>query len=247
MTGPARAVIVTGASRGLGATIARRLAAQGWVVAVNFSSDASGAGRVVDDIIRAGGSALACRADVTDETAVGDLVERVRSELGPVVGLVANATGPQPMRAIPDLSWQDYLDQLIFFVKSPTLLLQAALPDMREHHHGRVVLIGSDMVDRAKAGWSAYSAAKAAQIGLVRVWARELGPQGITVNLVAPGWIPVERHEGADTRAYLADVPLGRLGTPEDIAEMVGFLCSEQAGFVTAQRITVNGAHTIGH
>ena len=116
---------------------------------------------------------------------------------------------------------------------------------MREHGFGRLVLIGSDMVDRVEPGWSAYSAAKAAEAELVRIWARELGPHGITVNLVAPGWIPVERHEGADTSAYVAEVPLGRIGRPEDIAGAVAYVASEDAGFVTAQLITVNGGHTI--
>ncbi len=163
-----------------------------------------------------------------------------------MLAVVANATGPQPPIAVEELTWQAYLDQLMFFVLSPTLLVQAALPAMKEYRHGRVIMIGSDMVDRAKPLWSAYSAAKAAQAGLTKVWARELGPHGITVNLVAPGFIPVERHEGADTESYRSEVPLGRMGTPDDIAGMVGYLASDPAGFVTGQRITVNGAHTLG-
>lgn len=240
-----RVALITGASRGLGAVIARRLAVDGWTVAVNYRAGADNAERVVADIRRAGGSAAAYAADVTDEAAVTDLVGRVSADLGPVLAVVANATGPQPVTELKRLTWQDHLDQLIFFVKSPTLLTQAALPAMREHRFGRVVLIGSDMVDRAMPGWSAYSAAKAAEAELVKIWARELGPYGITVNLVAPGWIPVERHDGADTTAYLAEVPLGRIGTPEDIAGAVAYLTGDTAGFVTAQRITVNGGHTI--
>lgn len=240
-----RVALVTGASRGLGAVIARHLAGAGWSVAVNYRSDADGAGRVVDDIRRAGGVAAGYAADVTDEDAVAELMARAGRELGPVLGVVANATGPQPIVPLDRLSWQDYLDQLVFFVKSPTLLVQAVLPAMRAHAFGRVILIGSDMVDRAKAGWSAYACAKAAEAELVKIWARELGPDGVTVNLVAPGWIPVERHAGADTSAYLAEVPLGRVGTPDDIASMVSYLASDEAGFVTAQRISVNGGHTI--
>lgn len=225
--------------------IARRLATAGWSVAVNYRSDAEGAARVVDDIRRSGGTAAAYGADVTDEDAVADLVARVGQELGPVLGLVANATGPQPIVPLDRLTWQDHLDQLVFFVKSPTLLVQAALPTMRTQSFGRVILIGSDMVDRAEPGWSAYAGAKAAEAELVKIWARELGPDGVTVNLVAPGWIPVERHAGADTTAYLTGVPLGRVGTPDDIASMVSYLASDEAGFVTAQRISVNGGHTL--
>ena len=242
---PARVVLVTGASRGLGAVIARRLAGDGWTVAVNYRSDADRAERVVDDIRGAGGAAAAYPADVTDEAAVEELVDRVGSELGPVLGMVANATGPQPNALLEELTWPAYLDQFRFFVKSPTLLAQAVLPAMKAQRFGRLILIGSDMVDRAKPGSSAYAAAKAAEAELVKIWARELGPHRITVNLVAPGWIPVERHVGADTSAYRADVPLGRMGTPDDIAALVAYLASDAAGFVTAQRISVNGGHTI--
>lgn len=240
--------LVTGASRGLGATIARRLAADGWPVAVNYRSGADLADGVVADIRRASGTADAFAADVTDEASVADLMDRVTDRLGPVTVLVANATGPQPAVPVESLDWQDHLDQLRFFVKSPTLLVRAALPGMARLGFGRVIQIGSDMFERALPGMSAYVAAKGAQLGLTRSWARELGPAGITVNLVAPGWIPVERHAGTpyeDLARYRADVPLGRLGTPDDVAAAVSYLASGEAGFVTGQRITVNGGHTI--
>ncbi|MGW4797979.1 SDR family oxidoreductase [Nonomuraea sp. NPDC004297] len=236
--------LVTGASRGLGAVIARRLAADGLAVAVNYRSDRDGAERVVDAVRTAGGVAEAFAADVTDEPAVESLVAAVTGRLGPVGVLVANATGPQPSAGVADLTWQAHLDQLTFFVKSPTLLVRAVLPGMRERGGGRVVQIGSDIVDRRPAGTSAYTAAKAAQHSLTEVWARELGPYGITVNVVAPGWIPVERHAGVDESGYRAEVPLGRMGTPEDVAAAVSYLASEGGAFVTGQRITVNGGHT---
>jgi 3-oxoacyl-[acyl-carrier protein] reductase len=119
---------------------------------------------------------------------------------------------------------------------------------MKAQRSGRVIQIGSDIFERALPGISAYVAAKGAQLGLTRSWARELGPFGITVNLVAPGWIPVERHANAsadDLGDYLADVPLGRIGKPDDIAAAVSFLASDGAGFVTGERITINGGHTI--
>ncbi|MDG6106772.1 SDR family oxidoreductase [Dactylosporangium aurantiacum] len=241
-------VLVTGASRGLGAAIARTLAGSGWAVAVNYRHGAGAAAAVVADIRAAGGTAEAFEADVTDEVGVETLVAAVGDRLGPVTALVANATGPQPEVAVEDLTWDDHLGQLLFFVKSPTLLVRAALPAMRAAGSGRVVLIGSDMLDRALPGWSAYVAAKAAQVGLVRTWARELGPHGVTVNAVAPGWIPVERHAGVPADAveqYTADVPLGRIGRPGDVAEAVRWLLSDAASFVTGERITVNGGHTI--
>ncbi|GAA4961975.1 3-oxoacyl-[acyl-carrier protein] reductase [Nonomuraea thailandensis] len=236
--------LVTGASRGLGAAVARRLAADGLAVAVNYRSDRAGAEQVAGSIRAAGGVAEAFAADITDESAVEGLVAAVADRLGPVGVLVANATGPQPAAGVEELTWQAHLDQLTFFVKSPTLLVQAVLPGMRERGGGRVIQIGSDIVDRKLPETSAYTAAKAAQHALTEVWARELGPYGITVNVVAPGWIPVERHEGLDESAYREEVPLGRMGMPEDVAAAVSYLASEGGAFVTGQRVTVNGGHT---
>ncbi|MFI9595244.1 SDR family oxidoreductase [Nonomuraea sp. NPDC052265] len=206
--------------RGLGAVIARRLAADGLAVAVNYRSDRAGAEKVVAEIQAEGGAAEAFAGDVTDEGQTADLVARAATRLGPSEVLVVNATGPQPPVAVEELTWQDHLDQLLFFVKSPTLLVQAVLP-----------------------GMSAYIAAKAAQHAMTQTWARELGPYGITVNVVAPGWIPVERHAGVDEADYLAEVPLGRMGTPADVAATVSFLASDGGAFVTGQRVTVNGGH----
>ena len=144
------------------------------------------------------------------------LVSRATDQLGSIEVLVVNATGPQPVVPLEELSWQDHLDQLLFFVKSPTLLVQAVLPGMKERGRGRIVQIGSDIFERAVPGMSAYVAAKGAQLGLTRSWARELGPFGITVNYVAPGWIPVERHADSladGLRRYRDQVPLGRMGS----------------------------------
>jgi NAD(P)-dependent dehydrogenase (short-subunit alcohol dehydrogenase family) len=245
--------LVTGASHGLGAFIARRLGRDGWPVGVNYPPAADGertrALAVVADIRAAGGTAEAVAADVTDEEQVRALVAQTAAALGPVDVLVVNATGPQPATALEDLTWRAHLDQLEFFVKSPTLLVQAVLPHMKQRGSGRIVQIGSDMPERAVPGSSAYAAAKAAQLSLTRVWARELGPHGITVNLVAPGWIPVERHAGSTARerdGYLAGVPLGRFGAPEDIAAAVSYLASDAARFVTGARLPVNGGEVFG-
>jgi NAD(P)-dependent dehydrogenase (short-subunit alcohol dehydrogenase family) len=241
-------VLVTGASRGLGADIARRLAVDGWPVAVNYLPDRADAELVVAGIVADGGRAVAVRADITDEAAVAGLVRAVEAELGPIRVLIPNATGPQPMLDAVDVTWQDHLDQLTFFVKSPTLLMQAALPGMIRLGGGRIIQIGSDVFERSAHGMSAYSAAKSAQFSLTHSWARELGPLGITVNVVAPGWIPVERHAAVDPQSvenYRRAVPLGRMGTPAEVADVVAFLASEGARFINGERITVNGGHTI--
>jgi 3-oxoacyl-[acyl-carrier protein] reductase len=242
---PTGVALVSGASRGLGAAIAGRMAADGWAVAVNYHRGHAAAEAVVEVIRQAGGVADLFAADVTDEQSVNHLFEEVARTLGPVTAVVANATGPHPEVALTDLTWQTHLDQLEFFVKSPTLLVQAALPTMQATGDGRVILIGSDLADRAAPLTSAYAAAKNAQVGLTKVWAKELGPYGITVNLVQPGWIPVERHHGTDTATYVAEVPLRRMGTPDDVAATVAHLASRAGGFITGQRITINGGHVM--
>jgi 3-oxoacyl-[acyl-carrier protein] reductase len=183
-------------------------------------------------------------ADVTDAAEVAELVAAVTARLGPIEVLVLNATGPQPENPFDDVMWEDHLAQLDFFVKSPVLLARRVVPGMRSGKFGRIIHIDSEVADRPPPGRSAYATAKAAQIGLMRSWARELGPFGITVNCVAPGFIPVERHASvsADIRAaYLATVPVGRMGTPDDIAYAVSFLASDAAGFVTGQRLVIDG------
>jgi 3-oxoacyl-[acyl-carrier protein] reductase len=242
-----RVALVTGSSRGLGAVIARRLAEDGFAVAVN--SHGVGASDVVTAIRDAGGVADGFPADVTDEGQVGTLVAEVVRRLGPVDVLVLNATGPQPTAPLAEVGWAEYLAQLDFFVKSPVLLLNAVLPSMRANAFGRIVQIDSEVAHRPTPGMSAYATAKNAQIGLTLSWARELAGDGITVNAVAPGFIPVERH-AAETHesitAYRATVPMGKLGVPADIAHAVSFFASAGAGFVTGQRLVVDGGRHLG-
>jgi 3-oxoacyl-[acyl-carrier protein] reductase len=245
-----RVALVTGSSRGLGAAIARRLARDGFAVAVNGLHD-DGLAREVGRAIREdGGVAEVFSADVTDEEQVGRLVPAITGRLGPVDVLVLNATGPQPEAPVTEVGWSDHLAQLGFFVKSPVLLGRAVIPGMRARRYGRIVHIDSEVAHRPPPGRSAYAAAKNAQIGLTLSWARELAPSGITVNTVAPGFVPVGRHAdvpGEAIDAYLASVPAGRMGTPGDIAHAVSFLASDGAGFVTGQRIVVDGGRSLGN
>jgi 3-oxoacyl-[acyl-carrier protein] reductase len=232
----------------LGRAIARRLAADGCAVAVNGLHDRAQALEVAESIREDGGTAEDFPGDVTDQGAVPRLVGAVEGSLGPVDVLVLNATGPQPEATLDEVGWDDHVDQLDFFVKSPVLLGRAVIPGMQSRRFGRIVHIDSEVADRPPPGRSAYATAKNAQIGLTRSWARELAPFGITVNAVAPGFIPVERHADVseDIRAaYLASVPAGRWGTPEDIAHVVSFLASNGAGFVTGQRIVVDGGRSL--
>ena len=243
-----RVALVTGSSRGLGSAIARRLARDGLSVAVSgLVGDAEGTS-VAEEICRNGGVAEAFLADVTDETAVDELVDGIVAALGPIDVLVVNATGPQPEAPLEEVSWEDHLAQLAFFVKSAIVIGRAVLVGMRASGSGRIVHVDSEVVDLPPPDRSAYVTAKSAQVGLMRSWARELAPLGITVNSVAPGFIPVERHADVAPEimgAYLGSVPAGRIGRPEDIAHAVSFFVSEEAGFVTGQRLVVDGGRRL--
>jgi 3-oxoacyl-[acyl-carrier protein] reductase len=244
-----RVALVTGSSRGLGAEIARRLARDGFAVAVNGRPGDDGMAAVARAIQGDGGIAQGFGADVTAEDQVNSLVTAITSTFGPIDVLVLNATGPQPEAPVTEVGWADHAAQLDFFVKSPVLLGRAVLPGMQARRYGRIVNIDSEVAHRPPPGRSAYAAAKNAQIGLTLSWARELGPFGITVNTVAPGFVPVERHSDVPQevrQAYLASVPAGRMGTPGDIAHAVSFLASDGAGFVTGQRIVVDGGRSLG-
>lgn len=240
--------LVTGSSRGLGRVIARRLARDGFAVAVNGLHDDAELKTSAEGILAEGGRAAAFAADVTDRRQVGELIDGVTAVLGPIGVLVVNATGPQPDAPLSQVDWPDHLAQLDFFVRSPVLLGHAVLPGMRARGYGRIVHLDSEVADHPPVDRSAYVTAKSAQVGLVRAWARELAPDGITVNTVAPGFIPVERHAevpAAEREEYRATVPAGRLGTPDDVAAAVSFFASEEAGFVTGQRLFVDGGRAL--
>ena len=244
-----KVALVTGASRGLGASIASSLGDRGAKVAVNTFGSPEKAEAVAEAIKASGGEAEVFKADVRDEGQVGRMVEEIRTKLGPVDILVCNATGPQPFVTIENLTWRDCLDQLEFFVKSPLLLAKAIVPGMKARRSGRIIQIGSEVFEKGVPQFSNYVSAKGAQLGLTRSWANELAEWQITVNLVAPGWIPTERHADdsqAAKDAYAAGVPMKRMGQAEDIGEAVAFLASDGARFITGQRISVNGGNTVG-
>ena len=244
-----RVALVTGASRGLGRAIAEGLGARGAKVAVNYFGSADLARQAVEAINAGGGTAAAFQADVRDDAQVARTVADIQRTLGgPIDIAVFNATGPQPFLTLEELSWRAMLDQLEFFVKSPMLFTQAIVPGMKARRYGRIINIGSEVFEKGVPKFSNYVAAKGAQLGLTRSWAMELAEFGITVNLVAPGWIPTERHTSdsqESKEAYAAGVPMKRMGVPRDIAEAVAFLASDAANFITGQKISVNGGHTL--
>jgi 3-oxoacyl-[acyl-carrier protein] reductase len=243
-----RTALVTGASTGLGKAIALELGRRGARVALNYANDVERAEAAFAELEAAGARGLLVRADATDEEGVARMVDETRSALGPIDILVPNATCAQPQRPIEEYDWAFYQSMLDFFVKSPYLLARACLPHMKEQRFGRIVNIGSEVYDLGRPNFSAYVAAKGGQRGWTRSMATELAPWGITVNMVSPGWIPVERHAQDPQElkdAYLATIPLGRWGVPHDIAEAVAFLAGDGAAFVTGQTLVVNGGVTV--
>src|SRR5947209_2797041 len=239
--------VVTGSSTGLGKAIALALGRAGAKVAVNYFNNPARAERAFAEFKEARIESALVRADVITEEGVDRLFREAEDKLGRPDVLVVNATPDQPLRPIEEYDWAFYQTMLDFFVKSPFLLTRRGLPHMKAKRWGRIVNITSEVFQRGVAPFSAYVAAKGGQVGWSRSVSRELAPFGITVNMVAPGWIPVERHakdpqEAKD--AYLAEIPAGRWGTPEDVASAVLFFASEEASFITGQSLSVNGGLT---
>jgi 3-oxoacyl-[acyl-carrier protein] reductase len=242
-----RVALVTGSTTGLGKATAGCLGRAGAKVAVNYAHAAGRAAEAVAELRAEGVEAELFRADVTSEAEIDGMVTAIEESLGPIDIVVVNATPAQPLKPIEDYDWDFYQQMLDFFVKSPYLLARRLLPGMKARRHGRLINITSEVFHLGVAPFSAYVAAKGGQTGWSRSMCHELAPFGITVNMIAPGWIPVERHESdpqADKDAYLASVPLGRWGRPEEVGWAAVYLASTEAAFVTGQTIAVNGGKT---
>jgi 3-oxoacyl-[acyl-carrier protein] reductase len=242
-----RVALVTGSSKGLGKAIAMTLGAAGAKVVINYANSREKAEATFAEYSSRGYEGCLIRADVSDADGVSALCRQVVERFGGVDILVINATPEQPQLPIEEYTWDHYQRMIDFFIKSPFLLTKACVPYMKRRHWGRIVNIGSEVFQRGVGNFSAYVSAKGGQAGFTRSMATELAPFGITVNLVAPGWIPVERHEKDPKTvkdAYRALIPAGRWGVPQDVADSVLYLVSEEASFITGQSLCVNGGMT---
>jgi 3-oxoacyl-[acyl-carrier protein] reductase len=243
-----RVAIVTGAARGIGAAIAHRLAADGLSVGV-VDLDEQGSRRTAKEIIENGGRAIPIGADVADERAANDAVQRTAAELGPVAVLI-NSAGIIRDNLIFRMSATDWDSVMDVHLRGAFLMTRAAQTHMTQAKWGRIVNISSTSA-LGNRGQANYATAKAGLIGFTKTLALELGKFGVTANAIAPGFVETDMTMASAARQGLdyedwkltvaQDIPLGRIGTPEDIAAVASFLCREEAGYVSGQVIFVNG------
>ena len=243
-----RVAIVTGAARGIGAAIAHRLAADGMSVGV-VDLDEQGSERTAKEIVENGGRAIPIGADVADERAASDAVQRTAAELGPVAVLI-NSAGIIRDNLIFKMSATDWDSVIDVHLRGAFMMTRAAQTHMTQAKWGRIVNISSTSA-LGNRGQANYATAKAGLIGFTKTLALELGKFGVTANAIAPGFVETDMTMATAARQGLdyedwkltvaRDIPLGRIGTPEDIAAVASFLCREETGYVSGQVIFVNG------
>jgi 3-oxoacyl-[acyl-carrier protein] reductase len=240
--------IVTGAARGIGAAIAHRLAADGISIGV-VDLDEQGSRSTAKEIIENGGRAVPIGADVADEKAAGYAVQQTVAELGPVTILI-NSAGIIRDNLIFRMSASDWDSVMDVHLRGAFLMTRAAQTHMTQARWGRIINISSTSA-LGNRGQANYAAAKAGLIGFTKTLALELGKFGVTANAIAPGYVETDMTHASAARqgldfeewklAAAREIPLGRIGKPEDVAAVASFLCREEAGYVSGQVIYVNG------
>ena len=239
---------ITGASRGIGRAAARRLAEEGWAVGLNCLASRPAAEALAAELRAKGLSAAVTQADTADEGALTAAIRQAEEALGGPVSLLVNCAGIARQCLFQDMDDQEWQRMFAVNVGGPVHAIRAVLPGMLREKAGCIVNISSIWGLRGASCEVAYAATKAAVIGLTRSLAAELGPSGIRVNCVAPGVIATDMTAslGEETLGQLAEeTPLGRLGTPEDVANAIAFLADDRSAFLTGQVLTADGGFTL--
>ena len=239
--------VITGAGKGIGRAIALRLAKDGYKIAVCYNNSRSAAKKTAADIISAGGTARAYELDITDSRNVNSVIADIENAFGEIAVLVNNAGIAEQslFTDITDEMWHKMIDTNL---GGAFCCSRAVLPFMIHRKRGKIINIASIWGETGGSCEVHYSAAKAGVIGMTKALAKEVGPSGITVNCVSPGVVLTDMtsHFDEDTMNTLKDeTPLGRIGTPEDIAGAVSFLASSEADFITGQDLAINGGMNI--
>ena len=238
-----KVALVTGGTRGIGLGISRALAAEGFDLALNGIRGEQEVQEVLDELAGTGSEVIYCRGNLADPDERISIWMQALKQFGRINLLVNNAgiTRDQILMRMKDEDWDIILETNL---RSVFRLSKACLRGMMKARGGRIISIASVVGSMGNAGQSNYAAAKAGMMGFSRSLAREIGSRGITVNVVAPGFIDTDMTRGLDEQqrgALLRDIPLQRLGAPGDIAAAVLFLASEQGGYITGQTLHVNG------
>jgi 3-oxoacyl-[acyl-carrier protein] reductase len=239
-----RVALVTGGNRGIGKAIALELADRGAAVAVQYFSDVARADEVIEAIKERGGIGLAVQADVRKRDDVDAMIDFCQGNLGAIDILINGARQIGAKKPFLELQWSDYEPQIETIVQGAFNCCQAVLPAMMEKKHGRVINLLSAVLVEPDWRWHTYAAAKGALFYFSRNLAAEMGPHGITVNMVSPGFVPTDRtspHNADYRENYLKLTPVGRLGRPEEIAKAVAFLAGDDAAFITGANVPVVG------
>jgi 3-oxoacyl-[acyl-carrier protein] reductase len=239
-----KVALVTGAGRGIGAATAKALAAHGARVAINYLCGQETADDVLKEVRQQGGTAMLACADVRDRAAVNAMVQSVAKELGGIDILVNNANISFPVKAFADFGWEEFEAKLMGEMKALVNCSQAVLPSMLAKKAGKLILVSSSLSRSPAFGFSAHAAAKGAMDSMAKVMAAELGPQGVTVNVIGPGLTLTDatKHQPREMHEQIASfTPLRRLGLPDDVAGVAVFLASRLSDYVNGQYIPVNG------